>query len=140
MSYVKRHLCPGEQIIAATHYHWTYMLQAFLILITTWWAIGIGIVIFLDMLIRRVFTEIAITNDRLIHKRGLIWRHVDEVALDKIESVTVKQSVFGRALGYGHMVVRGVGIGEIRLPDIDRPFRFRQALIRARLNHGGRTS
>jgi len=56
-------------------------------------------------------TEIAVTNLRVIYKHGFIRRHTAEMNMDKIESVTVTQSMMGRMLDYGSIHVRGTGVG-----------------------------
>ncbi|MFP4003297.1 MAG: PH domain-containing protein [Alphaproteobacteria bacterium] len=130
MSYVKENLEPKEHLYAATHYHWAYVALAFFFLI----AFGIfliGIILFVDMIFRRYFSEFAVTSERVIVKRGFIMRDVDEVSINKIESVSVSQDILGRFLGYGTLTVRGVGIGEIVMPYIDRPFAFKRAIARA---------
>ena len=55
-------------------------------------------------------------SDRLIYKRGWIARHVEEIALNRIEEVVLDQTVIGRLLGYGRIVVAGTGRGVIVLP------------------------
>jgi len=130
MSYVKDHLGPNERIYAATHYHWAYVALAFFFLIF-FGIFLIGIIIFVDMMFRRYFSEFAVTSERLIVKRGFVMRDVDEVSIDKIESVSVSQDILGRFLGYGLLTVRGVGIGEVKMPYIDRPFAFKRAIARA---------
>lgn len=130
MSYVKDNLGPKERIYAATHYHWAYVALAFFFLIF-FGIFLIGIIIFIDMIFRRYFSEFAVTSERLIVKRGFIMRDVDEVSIDKIESVSVSQDVLGRLLGYGTLTVRGVGIGEVIMAYIDRPFTFKRAIARA---------
>jgi uncharacterized membrane protein YdbT with pleckstrin-like domain len=56
-------------------------------------------------------TEIAVTNRRVIYKRGFISRTTAEMQMDKIESVEVDQSILGRILDYGKVTVLGTGIG-----------------------------
>ena len=46
-------------------------------------------------------TETDVTNMRVVHKTGFIKRRTFEMALDKIESVDVNQSIMGRILNYG---------------------------------------
>jgi uncharacterized membrane protein YdbT with pleckstrin-like domain len=48
-----------------------------------------------------------------------------EMNMDKVESVDVDQSVFGRIFGYGDIVVRGTGSGLEPLKGIDSPIEFR---------------
>ena len=53
----------------------------------------------------------------MVLKRGLISRNTLEMNLDKVESVLIQQSVLGRMLDYGTVIVRGVGSG---LEPVDR--------------------
>lgn len=79
------------------------------------------------MVIEKRTTEIVITSDRLIYKRGWIARHVEEIALNRIEEVVLDQAVMGRLLGYGRIVVAGTGRGVIGLPSWSAdPVRFRR--------------
>ena len=87
-----------------------------------------GLVRFLAMMVQRRSTEILITNRRLIFKRGIIARRIDEVQTDRIEGCIVYQGLIGRILGYGTVVVRGTGIGEIFLPPLQDPLSFRRAI------------
>ncbi len=91
----------------------------------------LGLFIFANMMIVKATTEIAITTDRLIHKRGMIARHVVELSMDRIEGVNVRQGVTGRILGYGRVTVRGMGVGEVILPPIAEPIEFRRAVQEA---------
>ncbi len=87
---------------------------------------------FAQMMIVKATTEIAITNSRLIYKRGLIARQIGEININRIEGVNVLQSVLGRMFNYGRLAIRGMGIGEVVLPPIEDPIVFRQAIERAR--------
>ena len=84
------------------------------------------------MMIIKATTEIAITNRRLVYKRGLIARYVGEMNIDRIEGVNVLQGVWGRIFNYGRVMVRGMGVGEVVLPPIEDPIRFRKAIEKAR--------
>lgn len=97
----------------------------------------LGFALFAHMMIIRATTEIAITTNRLVLKEGIIARHVDEMNIDRIESVHVIQSVLGRMLDFGTVMVRGMGIGEILLPPIAHPIMLRNAIEKAREVHGG---
>ena len=66
-------------------------------------------------------TEVAITNRRIILKRGFVRRHTIEMNMDKVESVDVDQSLLGRLFNYGDITVRGTGEGFERLRMIDAP-------------------
>ncbi len=74
-------------------------------------------------------TEIAVTNFRVIYKTGFIRRHTAEMNMEKVESVTVDQSLWGRLLGYGTVHVMGTGEGIERLRRVDRPVALRNAIV-----------
>jgi uncharacterized membrane protein YdbT with pleckstrin-like domain len=74
----------------------------------------------------RYFTnELALTNKRVIAKRGLLSLQTIEMRLEKIESIRVEQSIFGRLLGYGTVVIVGTGGTREPIPNIPDPVTFR---------------
>ncbi len=91
-----------------------------------------GLLGFARAMIIKITTEIAVTNSRLIYKRGLIARSVGEIAIDRIEGVNFLQGFLGRMLNYGRVVIRGMGIGELILPPIADPVLFRKAIDKAK--------
>ena len=91
-----------------------------------------GLLGFARMMVLRATTEIAITNQRLVFKRGLIARQIGEISIDRIEGVNVLQSIWGRLFNYGRLAIRGMGVGEVVLPPIEDPITFRRAIERAR--------
>ena len=93
----------------------------------------LGLFLFTHMMIIKATTEIAVTTERLIYKRGLIARHVGELSIDRIESVVVHQGVLGRLLGYGRVSIRGMGVGEVILPPIELPIEFRKVVQEAKV-------
>jgi uncharacterized membrane protein YdbT with pleckstrin-like domain len=73
-------------------------------------------------IIRRLATEVAVSNRRVLIKTGLLSRRSIEVLLPKVESIGVDESFLGRILGYGSVIVRGTGgtletFGKIRQPN-----------------------
>ena len=85
-------------------------------------------------------TEVAVTNQRLNVKLGLLRRDTIEQQLSKIDSVSVSQSILGRILGYGTLQVRGTGVSNTSLPGIGSPLGFRkdiQSAIESALNNFG---
>lgn len=93
----------------------------------------LGLVKFAQMMVVKVTTEIAITNTRLVYKRGLVARHVGEISIDRIEGVNVLQPIMGRVFNYGRVMVRGMGVGEVLLPPIEDPISFRRAIEEAKV-------
>jgi uncharacterized membrane protein YdbT with pleckstrin-like domain len=70
-------------------------------------------------------TEIAVTDRRVIYKTGFISRKTTEMHMDKVESVDVDQSVLGRILDYGDVIVRGTGSGLSPIRSVDAPLELR---------------
>ena len=149
MRYVRRVLQPGETIVYATRLHWLIYIHTILLSIACIilagaavstsdnqgisLALGISAVIFallalsagLRAFIRRVTTELAVTDHRVIYKSGLLSRHTIEMNRDKVESVDVDQSFLGRIFGYGTVIVRGTGGILEPMRNIGDPLTFR---------------
>lgn len=91
-----------------------------------------GIYNFAQKMVIKATTEMAVTNARLIYKRGLVSRFVAEINIDRIEGVNVLQGFWGRILNFGRVMIRGMGVGEVILPPIEDPIKFRKAIDKAR--------
>jgi len=150
MGYVDRVLQPGETLLHKSKLHWLIYLPVLPLLavfvVGAALHLGIGganadpaalpsalmavgavgaIVAWLRAWMRRVSTELAVTDRRVIFKRGLIRRHTVEMNMDKVESVDVDQSILGRIFNYGDVTVRGTGASIEPLRLIDDPLGFR---------------
>jgi uncharacterized membrane protein YdbT with pleckstrin-like domain len=150
--YIDEILQPGEKVLYSTNAHWMFYLPA----IAAWIVVGILLIgsfvaaaIPALMLVclagaavvavaalfwtlrawfHRWTTETDVTNMRVVHKTGFIKRRSFEMALDKIESVDVDQSILGRLMNYGDVTVNGVGEGREKIRTIASPLAFRSAI------------
>ena len=149
MSYVTSVLQPDEKVIATGHVHWIIYVRGLVVLVVALLIsalapeggvgsfiriIGVlGILVGLYDLarawIKQFTTEVAVTNKRVIKKRGLIWRETAEMNMDKVESALVEQSLLGRVLNYGSIVIRGTGSGIEGLNHIAKPLELRSAIL-----------
>jgi len=77
---------------------------------------------------RRWTTEIAVTDRRVILKRGFIRRATMEMNLAKVESVDVDQTLSGRLFNYGNVTIRGTGSSFEILRTIDAPLKLRSTV------------
>ena len=77
---------------------------------------------------RYLTTEFAITDRRIIAKRGLLRRKSLEVMLPKVESIGVTQSILGRFFGFGTIVVSGTGGTRQKFPNIAEPMKLRNQI------------
>ena len=69
----------------------------------------LGVVIIFGGIMRRNATEMAVTNRRVVIKTGIASRRTIEMLLNKVESIAVNETAFGRMLGFGTIVVIGTG-------------------------------
>lgn len=124
LSYIKSTLADGEEVlgqlkITKLQYLWPIISLPILI----------GIPWLLSVFISRATTEMAYTNKRIILKTGIISRDTDEIRIDRIESVDIKQSIFGRMLGFGTIYVTGTGAKIIVLDAVANVIEIRKALV-----------
>ena len=155
MSYLESNLVPGETVIYQTRLHWIVMLwhivlgclllglPGVLLLYYAFSQTGIesknlhvmegggvallvcGAVAILMGMVRRNATEMAVTNRRVVIKTGLVSRKTIEMLLNKVESIEVSETAFGRMLGYGTIVVIGTGGTPEPFHKVAHPLEFR---------------
>jgi len=142
MSYIERSLGDSEAILYRARFPWFYYAAAWLAL-AGFLAAGIaayaypmlaaltivaGLVLFIALLEPLWTTEIGVTNQRFIYKRGLLWRTTQELQLRAIEEVNLYQGVLGRLFDFGRLQLHGTGVNDIRLPNLADPVGLRKAL------------
>ena len=150
MSYVNSVLQPGETIKAIGKLHWIIFVRAFVLLVagiilliyasslTTqlgfvlrmvgWAVLVLALLAALQAWFMQWITELAITDRRVIYKRGFLSRRTIEMNMAKVETVDVQQSIFGRLLGFGTIRVRGTGQGIENLTGVAAPLALRNAI------------
>ncbi|HTV28168.1 MAG TPA: PH domain-containing protein [Xanthobacteraceae bacterium] len=159
MSYVKHVIQPGEEILVDGRLSWVLYLPAILYLIAglvliavenAFWSwsqplITFGTIVVFGILtlvslanawFRWWTTEIAVTNKRIIYKTGFINRHTEEMNMDKVSSVDVDQSIWGRIFDFGTIRILGAGgagrsknePGIERLDMVGSPIKLRNAI------------
>jgi len=154
MGYVENILEPGERILHRAHLHWIvygpavgFALGALGCLILAapgnedkWLGLALtaflllAVTKFLTALISRYTTEIAVTDQRVISKMGLIKRDTIEINAAKVESVDVRQSILGRFLDYGTVIVSGTGWKALPMVSVAKPLELRRAVGRISSN------
>lgn len=89
----------------------------------------VGIALLIGAYVRQTSTEIVITDKRLIAKYGFISRATFEILNNRITGANFDQTVMGRILGYGTVLVHGTG-GEISpIDQVENPQLFYRALV-----------
>lgn len=110
----------------------TFYLGDFLIQPKVTWFLYLmlagGTFLFSTYLAKMLSTEIALTDQRIIFKTGLIFTEVEEIDLHEIRAERVKHGLFGRLLNYGRVYLDCRFVGDVTLPRIRRPYRFLKAM------------
>jgi uncharacterized membrane protein YdbT with pleckstrin-like domain len=155
MSYVKNVIQPGERIVMAGHISWVIYHRAIfclilgvVLLILEWIFVPQGdartylmygtaaafgfatLVMAAQAWFIRWTTEIAVTDKRIIFKRGFIRRHTAEMSIDKVTTVDVTQSIWGRIFDYGLVEIHAAGgVGAMEHLDlVANPIALRNAI------------
>jgi uncharacterized membrane protein YdbT with pleckstrin-like domain len=153
MSYIQKVLQPGETLIYRTKLHWLIYSRAIIFaglavaavaagraagpdfqnvgLIAGGFFLVVALIAAIHAAIIRSTTELAVTDHRVIFKRGIISRYTIEMARSKVESVDVEQSIGGRIFNYGTILVRGTGGSLEPFPNIEDPLRLRSTITAA---------
>ena len=145
MSYIDKHLLPGEAVTYRTQLHWkVYVGPVLLVLLVLLPLVilamstthpllailpGLGIVaVVLQAYVRRRTSEFAVTTKRVILKLGVMNTRSVELLLGKVEGISVTQSLPGRLFGFGAIVVTGSGGTQEPFSGIQAPLAFRPAV------------
>ena len=147
MSYVTNHLLPNEFVEHLGKTTYLYLIPPFLgmILFLILGAIlgeeieelgyvgfiiaGLFLISLLSRLITIATSEFAITNKRIVLKRGLISIQVSDIALDKCDGVSFSQGFWGRILGFGVVSTSSTGAKAQKYPALSQPGIFRNKLF-----------
>jgi hypothetical protein len=148
--YIERVLGQDERVLQRGHLHWIIYAPAMGVLLAGAGTMAIATTVgrsadpigafgFAAMLvvspllwlrawIARVATEIAVTNRRVIIKRGLFRRSTMEMNAGQIESVEIEQSIPGRLFGFGTVTINGTGSGIEPIANVAEPLTIREAV------------
>jgi uncharacterized membrane protein YdbT with pleckstrin-like domain len=154
MSYVEKHLIEGETIIYETRLHWIILIKPVLLglfvgflglalllrspsgihdlrmtsnssIVPGAMLLVLALILIARGLLIRNATEMTVTNKRVFVKVGLAARRTIELLLSRVESIGVEESVLGRMLGYGTVIVHGTGGTPEVFNRIAHPLEFR---------------
>ena len=125
MSYIQNNLQAGEEIKYRADIHWyifvcpvvLILLGAFFSLVPSGLLYYTGLIFLLLgllQLVKKTFlklgAEYVVTNKKVVLKSGFFSRDALELSLNKCEGLRVTQSVLGRILGFGAVVVTTGGV------------------------------
>jgi uncharacterized membrane protein YdbT with pleckstrin-like domain len=124
LAYINQTLSPDEKVLGRLElsiwqYFWPVLSTVIIIgplwILWTW--------------VKRRTTELAYTNKRIITKYGIISRNTDEIKIDAIESIDVRQGILGRIFNFGNLVITGRGGKLVIISDVYNVVAYRKALV-----------
>lgn len=140
MSYVRKHLLPGEYVVFETKKHaivflpvviWLLLFSLILHLhISTYLALfplTVAVVLLAFSGIDYCFSEFAVTNKRIIMKEGFFWRQSIEAMLTSVAQTQVRQSLLARVLHFGQVNITGFG-GTNHFINVKNPQQFQETV------------
>jgi len=152
MSYAEKNLIPGETVLYRTGLHWIVLLPSIVggvclaalggllgyaarsevgatarvLNILAGIFVAAAVLAVASGTMRRNATEIAVTNKRVLIKRGIVTRHTLELLLSQVESIVIDEPLLGRMVGYGTVVIRGTGGTPEPFDNVAHPLEFRR--------------
>ena len=136
MSYIQESLSRGEELHTVFELHWMVKLT-----IAAWGFVALLCLKFVGLPLAIVFTcvalgewvklrsiEQAVTNKRVILKTGIVSRKTEEMKLSSIETIEIRQTIWGRMFGFGTVKVTGRGLSDVVFKNIDDPMRVKRTI------------
>jgi uncharacterized membrane protein YdbT with pleckstrin-like domain len=109
-SYVKKSLAKDETLVAnPKESKWFLVMPYVYGLGLAPFTFGASLLIIVIAHLMRWSTEYAITDKKVLCKRGIVARKTDELLMKKVEGVDVKQGFWARIFGHGTIVFTGTG-------------------------------
>ena len=140
MAYPTSLLAPGEVITKQMRPHWRALTMPIIVFILTafgwfwlfsfinfeplrWIIAGVGVFVFLFYVAipsaRWYSSEYVFTDRRVITRRGVVAKKGKDVPLAKINNISFDQSVLGRILNYGDLVIDSANSdGPVTISDV----------------------
>ncbi len=102
--------------------------------VTGWWLIAPALLFVWPIAgeMRRRFTKITITGDKLHYDSGVIAKTTRTIQVSKVQDVRVDQSVWQRLMGVGTLSIETAGeTSRLTIADIDDPRAVADQLVEA---------
>ena len=159
VDYVMQQLGANEKILYTERHHWVFFVAemikwilfaaavlALVIVLRVWFFEGASwvwwlLLIFLVPAVRIAWGFLSwrmnvyvLTNRRVIESTGVLSKRVADSSLEKLTDIVLKQSILGRMLNYGDIIVltAAAGAGINNLKQIRRPMEFKTQMLDAK--------
>lgn len=141
MNHMDDNLLPNEHVVYRTHLHWMIFWRPALLFVMAMGGVTTALpyalvlanilvpAMGLDVLNRFILyltSEVGVTDKRVLGKTGWLSGRSVDTLLSTLDGFAVNQSVVGRMLGYGTVVVTSTDGLRRSLPLIRDPIEFRR--------------
>jgi len=151
MPFPSKLLGDGEEVVLDLHPHWWYLsgpvTAVVVVLAGTIAALAkgvpsAGVLALTALLVLSLFWLLArytkwhtnnfvLTNERIIHRVGVIAKRGREIPLDHINDISCLQAPFERIIGAGDLVIESAGEhGQQRIEDLPKPAKVQNEIYR----------
>jgi uncharacterized membrane protein YdbT with pleckstrin-like domain len=148
MPFPRKLLNEGEDVILDLHPHWWFFSGPVAAAAVSGvglgllsrvdvdyvWLIG-GVALLLSLLwlfvryLKWATTNFVLTTDRLIDRSGVLSKHGHEIPLERVNDISVNQSLFERIIGAGDVMIESGGErGQQLFSDLPKPFRIQNTI------------
>ena len=147
MTFPRRLLIEGEDLVLDLRPHWIALARAVLIALVVavgwflllrnlpdgttgdvlrWIILGVGVILLiwyaLRDLVEWLTSNFVVTTDRVIHREGFIAKRSMEIPLEAINDVRFQQGIFERIIGAGTLVIHSASeAGRQEFADVRDP-------------------
>jgi uncharacterized membrane protein YdbT with pleckstrin-like domain len=147
VTFPRRLLIEGEELVLDLRPHWIALVRAVLIALVVavawflllrnlpdgttgdvlrWIILGVGVILLiwyaLRDLVEWLTSNFVVTTDRMIHREGFIAKRSMEVPLEAINDVRFQQGIFERIIGAGTLVIHSASeAGRQEFADVRDP-------------------
>ncbi len=128
MDYLEESLAPGETIVARFDLHWTAKWRLIVFLVLAIPTLGIALIPAIYEWLRLRAIEQGVTNRRVVRKTGIVSRNTEELRLASIETIDLHQTLWGRLLDYGNVVLTGRGESSMIFARLAAPLEAKRAV------------
>ena len=151
MPFPRKLLNEGEDVVLDLRPHWWVLVKPVALVVVlvpvlfvvaaridndvlTYAVAGLLLVALLRLLVaylRWATTNFVVTTDRIVYRAGVLAKSGREIPLERLNDITVNQSIFERLIGAGDLMIESGGErGQSHFTDVRRPFVVQNVIYR----------
>lgn len=108
----------GFTLFLVINYDFLYQPAMVMVLVALFWLIMVGV--------NYYFSSLTIKKNQIVVCTGFLIRQTLDIAINKIESIDIRQSLVGTLLNYGSLVITGTGGTRQMVTFLNKPLTCRR--------------